>query len=50
MVIKKLSTSIGAEITGLSLSDLNDEEIQEIENLLVENMVLFFPRTITLDR
>ena len=41
--VKKLSTAIGAEITGLSLADLNNQEIKEIENLLVENMVLFFP-------
>ena len=41
--VKKLSTSIGAEVTGLKLSELNDQEIKDIENLLVENMVLFFP-------
>jgi taurine dioxygenase len=41
--IKKLSNSIGAEITGLRLSELDDTEIKRIEDLLVENLVLFFP-------
>ncbi|MDC0071774.1 TauD/TfdA family dioxygenase [Gammaproteobacteria bacterium] len=41
--VKKLSAAIGAEVTGLKLSELNDQEIIDIENLLVENMVLFFP-------
>ena len=33
--VKKLSAAIGAEVTGLKLSELNDQEIKDIENLLV---------------
>jgi taurine dioxygenase len=41
--LKQLSGSLGAEITGLKLTDANEAEIECIKQLLVEHMVLFFP-------
>ncbi|MEP4485211.1 MAG: TauD/TfdA family dioxygenase [Halioglobus sp.] len=41
--LRKLSGSLGAEITGLKLVDANESEIEQIKKLLVEHMVLFFP-------
>ena len=41
--IKKLSGSLGAEITGVSLADAKDTEVDQVKSLLTEHMVLFFP-------
>jgi taurine dioxygenase len=41
--LKKLSGSLGAEITGIRLADASDADIALIRQLLVDNMVLFFP-------
>ena len=41
--IRKLSGSIGAEVSGLSLAKSTDGEKAEINQLLLEHMVLFFP-------
>ena len=41
--VAKLSGSLGAEVTGVDLSKVNDEDIADIKALLNEHMVLFFP-------
>lgn len=41
--IKRLSGSLGAEVTGQSLADQSSEGIEQIKALLNEHMVLFFP-------
>ncbi len=41
--ISRLSTALGAEITGVNLSEVSDAEVGEIKDALNENMVLFFP-------
>ena len=41
--LKKLSGSLGAEITGVTLTGASEEDIARIKQLLVEHMVLFFP-------
>jgi len=41
--VKKLSGVIGAEITGLSLAAVEKETLEEINALLLEHLVLFFP-------
>ena len=41
--ISRLSTALGAEITGVNLSEVSDAEVSEIKDALNENMVLFFP-------
>ena len=40
--LKKLSGSLGAEITGVTLTGASEEDIARIKQLLVEHMVLFF--------
>ena len=41
--IRRLSGSIGAEVTNIKLSALTPAEIKRVQALLVEHMVLFFP-------
>ncbi|MAS02745.1 MAG: taurine dioxygenase [Gammaproteobacteria bacterium] len=41
--VKKLSKALGAEVTGVDLCSVSDEDIENIKSLLVDNMVLFFP-------
>ncbi|MFP6808548.1 MAG: TauD/TfdA family dioxygenase [Pseudomonadales bacterium] len=41
--VNKLSGSLGAEITGVSLSSFSDEDITAIKSLLIEHKVIFFP-------
>ena len=41
--VKKLSKSLGAEVTGVDLCSVSDDDIENIKSLLVDNMVLFFP-------
>jgi len=42
--IKRLSGSIGAEITGPVLSSVTEEDVARIKQLLLEHLVLFFPQ------
>ncbi len=41
--IARLSGSLGAEVRGLSLDGAGSEEARQIESLLMEHQVLFFP-------
>ena len=41
--LKKLSGSLGAQITGVTLADASESDLEHIKRLLVEHMVLFFP-------
>ena len=41
--VKKLSKALGAEVTGVDLCSVSDDDIENIKSLLVDNMVLFFP-------
>ena len=41
--VKKLSMALGAEITGIDLCKVSDNDIEEIKSLLTKHMVLFFP-------
>ena len=41
--IRRLSGSLGAEVRGLSLAEAGPEEARQIESLLMEHQVLFFP-------
>ena len=41
--VKKLSMALGAEINGIDLCKVSDNDIEEIKSLLTEHMVLFFP-------
>ncbi|MFT5100867.1 MAG: taurine dioxygenase, partial [Planctomycetaceae bacterium] len=41
--IRRLSGSLGAEITRVDLTEANDAMIEEIKAALCEHMVLFFP-------
>ncbi len=41
--IRRLSSALGAEITGLKLAEADDADVAQIKRLLDENMVLFFP-------
>lgn len=42
--VKRLSGSLGAEITGLKLSQTSTADINAIKQLLLEHQVLFFPK------
>lgn len=42
--VKRLTGSLGAEIQGLPLVNLNSEQISTIESLLHQHLVLFFPQ------
>ena len=41
--ITRLSSALGAEVTGFSLDEVGPEEARAIADLLTEHMVLFFP-------
>ncbi len=41
--VRRLSTALGAEITGVKLAEANSSDITEIKGLLEENKVVFFP-------
>ena len=40
--VKLLSGSLGAEISGIDLTDVSDENFRKINNLLLEHKVIFF--------
>ena len=40
--IKLLSGALGAEIVGIDLTDISDENFKKINNLLLEHKVIFF--------
>ena len=42
MEIKLLSGALGAEIKGIDLSDVSDENFKKINDLLLEHKVIFF--------
>ena len=42
--VTRLAGSLGAEIEGLSLSNLNNDQVETIKDLLHEHLVLFFPQ------
>ncbi len=41
MEIKLLSGALGAEIKGIDLTDISDENFKKINNLLLEHKVIF---------
>lgn len=41
--VERLAGALGAEITGLELTSVNDAELAALEQLLLEHLVLFFP-------
>jgi taurine dioxygenase len=43
LTITPSAGALGAEVGGLSLANIDDERFAEVERLLVEHMVLFFP-------
>ena len=43
MQVKQISTALGAEITGIELSKVSDDQVEEIKSLLTEHKVIFFP-------
>ncbi len=42
MQVKQISTALGAEITGIELSKVSDDQVEEIKSLLTEHKVIFF--------
>ena len=42
MEIKLLSGALGAEIRGIDLTDVSDENFKKINDLLLEHKVIFF--------
>ena len=42
MEIKLLSGALGAEIKGIDLTDISDENFKKINDLLLEHKVIFF--------
>ena len=40
--IKLLSGALGAEIVGIDLTDISDDNFKKINNLLLEHKVIFF--------
>jgi taurine dioxygenase len=42
--VKKLSGSLGAEVTGPDFANVTAQDIAEINKLLLDNLVLFFPQ------
>ncbi len=40
--VKLLSGALGAEISGIDLTDVSDENFNTINNLLLEHKVIFF--------
>ena len=48
---KLLSGALGAEIKGIDLTDISDENFNKINNLLLEHKVIFFrDQTLTADQ
>lgn len=48
--VDRLAGALGADIRGIELAQASDSDIQNIEALLVEHMVLFFPeQTLSVD-
>jgi taurine dioxygenase len=41
--VARLSSSLGAEVRGLSLAQVGPAEVDTIQSLLIEHLVLFFP-------
>ncbi len=41
--IERLTTALGAEVRGMSLRDVDAEQVETIESLLLEHQVTFFP-------
>ncbi|MBT3427167.1 MAG: taurine dioxygenase [Gammaproteobacteria bacterium] len=41
--VKRLSGSLGAEVSGFNIADLSEQEISNIKALLIQHQVLFFP-------
>ena len=41
---KRLSAALGAEITGIQLNAAHPKDIQQVQALLLEHQVLFFPK------
>ena len=41
--VKRLSGSLGAEVSGFKLAKLSEREIATIKELLMQHQVLFFP-------
>ena len=41
--VARLSSSLGAEVRGLSLAQVSPAEVEAIQTLLIEHLVLFFP-------
>ena len=42
MEVKLLSGALGAEIKGIDLTDVSDENFKKINDLLLEHKVIFF--------
>ena len=42
MEVKLLSGALGAEIKGIDLTDVSNENFKKINNLLLEHKVIFF--------
>ena len=40
--VKLLSGALGAEISGIDLTDLSDQNFKKINDLLLEHKVIFF--------
>ena len=43
--VKLLSGALGAEISGIDLTDVSDENFKKINNLLLEHKVIFFSKS-----
>jgi taurine dioxygenase len=41
--VRRLSTSLGAEVRGLSIGKLDDAQVEQVRDLLTEHLVLFLP-------
>ncbi|MFB3105018.1 MAG: TauD/TfdA dioxygenase family protein, partial [Pseudomonadales bacterium] len=49
--VSRLAGALGAEVHGVDLSTVDDNEFATIESLLLEHLVLFFPaQTLTIDQ
>ena len=42
--ISRLAGALGAEVCGVQLSTVGDDEFEAIKSLLLEHLVLFFPK------
>ena len=43
MIVKQISTALGAEITNVDLAKVSEDQVEEIKSLLTEHKVIFFP-------